>query len=891
MAADERWDRLTLSAKAAWSWAWATAAARTGATEPSGVLVDTVDLLAGLALAHLRDSPVSQLLAHFHIPPGVLLGDRGARRYRPEAVLAAAGRIPDATMPRVNEQAEQILEYALTAMPPSSDGLVTLSMLFGALLETTNLASTALRTELGNRGVDVEPVLKSCREHLGARTSYADYLRDHHPYRPPEVQLPPYAPDEPRTRRSPSQPAAEPPDLVGITAEVDAFAYLIASRTLTPPLAIGLFGDWGSGKSYFLRSVQRRIDQLVSTEVEQPPFYRKIAQVEFNAWQYVEGNLWASLLEHLFRNLRRAGEDDDDLLEARRNEYLTQITERTAEHCRAVQKRDELAEQQQQAQQLVQDKHSERDRKLAELEETRRRNPFHGWEPSKELSTALAKVGERTGLGELGTQAGELQQTLASTGDTLRRAGPVLGALRIGGWRYTVALLVVIGLGPLSSVILSQLDTSAVSNVIGSVSALLAGVTAYAARGSKVVADTLGVISQAQAELNAELDAQREQLNQEIRDAEITLADTQRELTSAVDAEQQLAASVADLEAELTRITPSRVLAEFVGKRFASDDYRRHLGVPALVRQDLERLSRLIQQHHEGGAGLDDKHAIDRVVLYIDDLDRCPTDMVIKVLEAVHLLLAFPLFVVVVAVDARWLESSLREHYSQLNLQAAVPADYLEKIFQVPFWVRPLGADTRRQMVRGLLAPNLASSVPATGDSEVPATETDLPATDLPEFTRMVESFGVTDPAQLPWQQAAKLTVTGQELGLIEDISGLIGATPRAVKRFINVYLLLKSVGRSRGWPLPEQGQVAVLLAIATGLPDLASDLLPSLAAAQPQTLRAAWAYTRDGEASAQLTRLNAWLAEHPTWYDVALTGTDRWVDLILRFRFDRVNH
>jgi hypothetical protein len=153
-----------------------------------------------------------------------------------------------------------------------------------------------------------------------------------------------------------------------------------------------------------------------------------------------------------------------------------------------------------------------------------------------------------------------------------------------------------------------------------------------------------------------------------------------------------------------------------------------------------------------------------------------------------------------------------------------------------------------------------------------------------------VESFGVTDPAELPWLQAAKLTVTGPELGLIEDISGLIGATPRAVKRFINVYLLLTSVGRSRGWPLPEQGQVAVLLAIATGLPDLASDLLPSLAAAQRQTLRAALADTLAGEANAQLARLNAWLTEHPTWYDVALAGTDRWVDLILRFRFDRVS-
>ncbi|MGH3687486.1 MAG: P-loop NTPase fold protein [Pseudonocardiaceae bacterium] len=885
-SADERWDRLTQPAKTAWRWAWATAIARTGTTEPSGVLVDAVDLLAGLALAHLRDNPVSQLLTHFRLPPGALLGDRGTRRYQADAVLAAARRLPDATLPKLHEQAEQVLEYALSAMPPSADGLVTLSMLFGALLETTNLASTALRTELGNRGVDVEPVLKSCREHLGTRTSYADYLRDHHPYRPPEAQLPRYAPDEPRQRRPPSHPGAELPDLVGIGAEVDAFTYLIASRKLTPPLAIGLFGDWGSGKSTFLRSVQRRIDQLVSIEVEQPPYYRRIAQIEFNAWQYVEGNLWASLLEHLFRNLRRAGEDDaDDLLDDRRREYLQRITERTAEHRRAVKQRDQLAGEQQRAEQRVQDKTRDRDQKLAELTAAQRRNPLRGWTPSQELSATLAEVGIDT----LVTQAEELHQTLANTGETLRRAGPVLGALRTGGWRYTVALVVVIGLGPLVSFVLSSFDASAVSNVIASVSTLLAGVTAYTARGSKVLTNTLGMISQAQAKLNAELDAQREQLNQEIHDAESTLADTQRALESACVEEQRLTASVAELEATLARITPSSVLADFVDQRMTSDDYRRHLGVPALVRQDLERLSRLIQQHHNTPT-INDQHAIDRVVLYIDDLDRCPTNMVIKVLEAVHLLLAFPLFVVVVAVDARWLESSLREHYTQLNTQAAVPADYLEKIFQVPFWVRPLGANTRRQMVRGLLAPNLAGPIPVTGTGESPATDlpgADLPETDLPEFVRLVESFGVTDPAELPWLQAAKLTVTGPELDLIQDISELIGATPRAVKRFINVYLLLRSMGRSRGWPLPEQGQVAVLLAIATGLPDLASDLLPSLAAAQPQTLRTALANAADGP---QLARLNAWLSEHPAWHDVTLSGTDHWVDLMLRFRFDRVS-
>ncbi|MGH8917796.1 MAG: P-loop NTPase fold protein, partial [Actinomycetes bacterium] len=331
-----------------------------------------------------------------HIPPGALLGAAGPRRYRAEEILAAVRRLPDATLPQLDEQAEQILAATRTEMPPSSDGLVTLSMLFTALLETPNPVSMALRAALGNRGVDVEAVLRSGRDHLGARISYADHLRAHHPYRPPGIQHPRFAPDGPRPRRPPTQSAAEPPDLVGIEAEVNAFAHLIAAKTLTPPLAIGLFGDWGAGKSYFLRSVQRRIDQLVGTEAaeaQSPPFYRSIAQIEFNAWQYVEGNLWASLLEHLFRNLRTGAQDTDDLLEDRRRELLKLITEGTEEHREAVKKLDELAVDQQRAEKLVQDKTRERDRKLDDLTKARRRNPFLGWKPSGDLSTALAEVG------------------------------------------------------------------------------------------------------------------------------------------------------------------------------------------------------------------------------------------------------------------------------------------------------------------------------------------------------------------------------------------------------------------------------------------------------------------------------------------------------------------
>src|SRR5262249_42283739 len=81
---------------------------------------------------------------------------------------------------------------------------------------------------------------------------------------------------------------------------------------------------------------------------------------------------------------------------------------------------------------------------------------------------------------------------------------------------------------------------------------------------------------------------------------------------------------------------------------------------------------------------------LERIVLYIDDLDRCPPRQVVEVLEAVHLLLALDLFVVVVAVDARWLIRSLEYHHHELfkggtQKNLATPIDSLDKIFQIPF--------------------------------------------------------------------------------------------------------------------------------------------------------------------------------------------------------------
>jgi hypothetical protein len=334
-----------------------------------------------------------------------------------------------------------------------------------------------------------------------------------------------------------------------------------------------------------------------------------------------------------------------------------------------------------------------------------------------------------------------------------------------------------------------------------------------------------------------------------------------------------------------------------------------------------------------------------RIVLYIDDLDRCPPDRVVQVLQAVHLLLAFPLFVVVVAVDSRWLSQSLHKHYEELlrskngstqteafNAQAT-PQDYLEKIFQVPFWVRPLTSMGRAQIVNGLVqaslkrtaitvddahGPDLKSDTrgpsftpptgtePGTAQSEVPP-QPDLTPPSAPSQTFRVDA--PTDP------NPPALEVLDYELAFMDDLRDLLGQTPRAVKRFVNIYRLIKTMALSRTASFTKQDQVAeyrkvlFLLAVLTGLPNVSAAFFRNLHItmnANPGThlsviiarlhkpVSTDLPLNQNGTsevidaATNELQRLEGWLKNHADWQVLPTTAFQAWLPEVTRFSFQR---
>jgi hypothetical protein len=166
---------------------------------------------------------------------------------------------------------------------------------------------------------------------------------------------------------------------------------------------------------------------------------------------------------------------------------------------------------------------------------------------------------------------------------------------------------------------------------------------------------------------------------------------------NAVDLQKEVDALKLQVQAQRQRVgltADYRSLTEFVTARLEADDYRNKLGLMQQVRQDLASLSERLTPgpHNRSQLQAIFPRGPARVILYIDDLDRCPPDRVIEVLEAVQLLLKTKLFIVVLAIDDRYIARALEEVYKGVLKRKGKPSgiDYLEKIIQIPYRMRPI---------------------------------------------------------------------------------------------------------------------------------------------------------------------------------------------------------
>jgi len=93
-----------------------------------------------------------------------------------------------------------------------------------------------------------------------------------------------------------------------------------------------------------------------------------------------------------------------------------------------------------------------------------------------------------------------------------------------------------------------------------------------------------------------------------------------------------------------------------------------------------------------------------RIIFFIDDLDRCMPPKLLNLLETLKLYLNLPGCVYFIGADRIALEKSIKHNYEKLELSEA---DYLDKIIQLPFTIPPIEPDSMNNFIRNFLSKDL----------------------------------------------------------------------------------------------------------------------------------------------------------------------------------------
>jgi hypothetical protein len=568
--------------------------------------------------------------------------------------------------------------------------------------------------------------------------------------------------------------AASGADELARSGEAMALAELLTATSARPPLAVGLFGEWGQGKSHFLELLEAQV--AATARPDNRLAAQAVRQVRFNAWHYAETGLWPSLVAELFTQLAAPG-DGADPGAAQRS--LSALSARLVDE-RQFPQRLRAAEG-----------------RLADLTQAVRRSIPWDELPAAERAELIRQAGDVEIAARLYTDAAAGAAVVRETLYQWSRA--VIGlARRPAGFLFACA--VAAGTAAAAWVWLPRWTVGL---------PVLASLLAVLDPAGRLFAQSRTNVAEFQKKLQGVLAQER----------------------SRIETAARLAAEeVAALKRQMQDLTAAGQLAGLVEDRAGSADYRSRLGVMTHIREDFRRMAALLAQASDerawpiaAGKGdpVDTLPRIDRILLYIDDLDRCPPGRVVEMLEAIHLLLAVDLFVVVVAIDPRWLLAAIAVHYREVlevpggfgdGPGLSTPAQYLEKIFQVVFTLPPLETDGYQRLLRSMITMRgeAAPQTPAPTHPVPSAAETSTAGT-APDTTHGAaaadDAEGLDEdrpPYAVPYVQKVRvvertdpLMLTAEELELL-DLLGppLMVTDPRSAKRLANSYGLLTALRR-----------------------------------------------------------------------------------------------
>lgn len=212
-------------------------------------------------------------------------------------------------------------------------------------------------------------------------------------------------------------------------------------------------------------------------------------------------------------------------------------------------------------------------------------------------------------------------------------------------------------------------------------------------------------------------------------------------------------------------------------------------------------LSNEFTEFQESFNDLLNEASINKLVVLIDDLDRCLPEVTIETLEAVRLFMFSKSTAFVVAADEAMIEYAVKNHFPDLmdgnnqNVGREFSKRYLEKLIQVPFRLPALGEIESEMYITLLL---IGSNL---NESEIEYAK--LLELSIEKMKKPWKNHGFT-VSEIHGALGEKYGDVTKEITIANQIGVILAknssGNPRKIKRFINMLLLRYKIAEARGF-------------------------------------------------------------------------------------------
>ncbi|HEX6097889.1 MAG TPA: P-loop NTPase fold protein [Thermoanaerobaculia bacterium] len=212
-------------------------------------------------------------------------------------------------------------------------------------------------------------------------------------------------------------------------------------------------------------------------------------------------------------------------------------------------------------------------------------------------------------------------------------------------------------------------------------------------------------------------------------------------------------------------------------------------------KDEAEQVAETMEQFEQDFESLLKSVDVSRIIVFIDDLDRCSSDKVVEAFETIKLFLNTPETTFVIGADAPKIEQAIGTIYQVAETARPTFArDYLEKIVQLPFSIpeqrpRDVAAYVGMLVLRTYLTTDGWSALLGARRALL------LEATDM--CTTLTEWMGANAATLQPEAAAAARDHLARTLAHVDVLVRGLRGNPRQIKRFLNILELRARIAKA----------------------------------------------------------------------------------------------